>query len=284
MTGRSLKTDPIPIFSPQGEYCGRISECATFDRFFILQTKFSKPTVVPLHRHEHPHFVLVLNGGFEVNAAGRRNSLSFGDSIFHEAGMLHSGQVFTNAGHGFCVELRESQNLHPLRGGIEEYSRRTRISSLLIQLYRESQIQDTAQNLAMEGLVLLILAALLREAEPSAAKPPLWMNCAVELLKDSACENYTMSELSRTLDVDQKEIATCFRKYLHCTPASYQRTLRLEAARKYLAESNSSIAQIAAETGFCDQAHLCHEFKRAMNCTPSQYRSLFQPARPKSRQ
>lgn len=276
-----MKTSSIPIFSPQGEYCGVVSGCLSFDRISVLETQFSKPTAVPLHRHENPHFVLVLKGGFEVNAAGRSNSLSLGDAIFQEAGVIHSGQVFTNAGRGFAIELTENENLHPPTGGIEGYSRRTRISSLLTQIYRESRIQDGAQRFAIEGLVLLVLATLLREAEPAGSEPPQWISRATQLLEDSSCENHTMDELSRILGVGQKEIATSFRKYLQCTPAEYQRTQRLEVARRYLAESNYSIARIAAETGFCDQAYLCHEFKRVMNCTPSQYRALFQRRKPR---
>lgn len=271
-----MNTSSIPIFSPQGEFCGQISGYLSFDRISVVETQFSKPTAVPLHRHENPHFVLVLNGGFEVNAAGRSNSLSLGDAIFQEAGVMHSGQVFTDAGHGFVVELTKNENLRPPAGGIEGYSRRTRISSLLTQIYRESRIQDAAQRFAIEGLVLLVVATLLRETERGASQPPQWMNRATQLLQDSACESHTMEELSRILGVDQKEIAVSFRKYLQCTPAEYQRTQRLEVARRYLAESNYSIARVAAETGFCDQAYLCHEFKRVMNCTPSEYRALFQ--------
>jgi AraC-like DNA-binding protein len=270
-----LKSDSIPIFSPQGEYCGNVSGCASFKRIAVLETQFLKPTSVPRHRHEYPHFVLVLRGGFEFNAAGRSNSLSLGDVIFQEAGAVHSGQVFTDIGHGFAVELTENPDLHPPTGGIEGFSRRTRISSLLTQIYRESRIPDVAQQFAIEGLVLLVLATLLREGEPSASQPPQWISRATQLLEDSACENHTMDEFSRLLGVDQKEIVASFRRYLQCTPAEYQRTQRLEIARRYLAESSYSIARIAAEAGFCDQAYLCHEFKRAMNCTPSQYRALF---------
>jgi AraC family transcriptional regulator len=230
-----------------------------------------------LHRHEQPHFVLVLNGGFEFNAVGSSNSLALGEAIFQEADVGHRGKVFTPTGHGFSVELTEDHNPRPRRGGIERFSRRTRISSLLTQIYRESRIQDSAQRFAVEGLVLLLLATLLREAEPSASQPPQWISRATQLLEECACENHTMDDLSRILGVDQNEISAAFRKYLQCTPAEYQRTQRLEVARRYLAESSYCIARIAAETGFCDQAYFCHQFKRAMNCTPSQYRALFQP-------
>lgn len=270
-----MKTELAPVFSPQNDFACKVSGFLSFNRITLMETEFTKPTTVPRHRHEHPHFVLVLNGGFEFNAVGHNNSLSLGEAIFQEAGVVHNGQVFTNSGHGFCVEVTDSPHLHSPTGGIEDFSGSTRISSLLTQVYRESRIKDAARRFAIEGLVLLVIATLLREAEPSPSQPPHWIRRATEFLQDTACDNHTMDELSGILGVGQKEIAASFRKYLGCTPAEYQRARRIEVARRYLAESTYSIARVAAETGFCDQAYLCHEFKRVMNCTPSQYRALF---------
>lgn len=270
-----MKTELAPVFSPQNDFAGKVSGFLSFNRITLMETEFTKPTTVPRHRHEHPHFVLVLNGGFEFNAVGHNNSLSVGEAIFQEAGVVHNGQVFTNSGHGFCVGVTDSPNLHSPTGGIEDFSGSTRISSLLTQVYRESRIKDAARRFAIEGLVLLVIATLLREAELSPSQPPHWIRRATEFLQDTACDNHTMDELSGILGVGQKEIAASFRKYLGCTPAEYQRARRIEVARRYLAESTYSIARVAAETGFCDQAYLCHEFKRVMNCTPSQYRALF---------
>ena len=271
-----MPTNSFPIFSPQGELWGTVLGYQSYDQLFLMETRFTKPTVVPRHRHENPHFMLVLGGGFECDVAAAANHLSPGEAIFQEAGLLHRGRILTDVGCALVVEVTGRHELHPPSKGLERFSRQTRIPALLAQIYRESRIQDQAQCLAIEGLLLLVLAALLREAEPAAVGAPHWIDRATQLLRDSACENHTMDELSRELGVDQKEISACFRKYLQCTPSEYQRAQRLEIARKYLAESNFSIARVAAETGFCDQAYFCHEFKRAMNCTPSEYRSLFQ--------
>ena len=271
-----MPANSVPIFSPQGELWGTVLGYQSYDQLFLMETRFTKPTVVPRHRHANPHFMLVLGGGFETDVADAEHHLSPGEAIFHEAGLMHRGRILTDGGRALVVELTRRQELPAHSRGLECYSRHTRIPSLLAQIYRESRIQDQAQRLAIEGLLLLVLAALLREAEPAAAGAPQWIDRAAELLRDSACESHTMDELSRELGVDQKEISACFRKYLQCTPSEYQRTQRLEIARKYLADSNFSIARVASETGFCDQAYFCHEFKRTMNCTPSEYRSLFQ--------
>jgi hypothetical protein len=59
-----LPGNSIPIFSPQGELCGTVFGYQFYDQLFVMETRFAKPTVVPRHRHENPHFVLVLGGGF----------------------------------------------------------------------------------------------------------------------------------------------------------------------------------------------------------------------------
>jgi AraC family transcriptional regulator len=276
--------DPVPVLSisrrsawprcSPGDQYGRVIGRVSFDRVSVLETQFSRPALVPRHCHEYPHFFHVLSGGFEVGITSRNNALCLGDTVFHEAGEVHSGRVLTEGSRGFVVELSDYPNLRPPAKTVDGYSRRTRISSLLAQIYRESRTADAAQHFAVEGLALLVIAALQREAEPSSSQPPGWMSRAKQLLQDSPGKTHTTAELSRLLSVDGKEITIAFRQYLHCTPAEYQRAQRLDAVRKYLAETDHSIGRVAAETGFCDQAYMCHEFKRAMNCTPSQYRRL----------
>jgi len=273
-----VAVESVPILSSQGDRCGQIVSRVAFDRIAVMETRFVKAAAVPRHHHEFPHFLHVLHGGFEVGvsagAASRTNALGFGDAIFHEAGEVHSGQVVTHGGRGFVVELNDCRDLHPPVRETDGYRRRTRISSLLTQIYRESRINDSAQRFAMEGLALLVMAALRREAEPCAAQPPAWMGRARQVLRDTACGTHTIADLSHALGVDGKEITIAFRKYLRCTPAEYQRTQRLEMACTLLATTNHAIGRIAADTGFCDQAYMCHEFKRTMNCTPTQYRTL----------
>lgn len=121
-----------------------------------------------------------------------------------------------------------------------------------------------------------LVAALMREATDAAAtQPPQWLKQARELLHDTSSEKHTMAALSALVGVDQKAIMRGFRRFLHTTPAEYQRSLRIDSARRSLAETSRSIAQVAADAGFCDQAYFTHQFKRAYDCSPAHYRRLF---------
>jgi hypothetical protein len=53
----------------------------------------------------------------------------------------------------------------------------------------------------------------------------------------------------------------------------YQRKMRITAACRMMQSSTLPLAQIAAETGFADQAHFSRVFKRQTGKTPREYRS-----------
>jgi AraC-like DNA-binding protein len=52
------------------------------------------------------------------------------------------------------------------------------------------------------------------------------------------------------------------------------RELRLREARTLLADTNTPIAGIATQCGFCDQSHLTRTFKQELGVTPRRYRQL----------
>ena len=59
------------------------------------------------------------------------------------------------------------------------------------------------------------------------------------------------------------------------TPHRYLLSRRIERARRLLAETNMSIAQIAYLCGFSSQAHLTIAFRKLSGHTPGGYRQLF---------
>jgi len=50
------------------------------------------------------------------------------------------------------------------------------------------------------------------------------------------------------------------------------RTYRIDAACGMLRTTSSSLAEVAAACGFCDQAYFTHVFREQKKTTPRQYR------------
>ena len=77
-----------------------------------------------------------------------------------------------------------------------------------------------------------------------------------------------MAQMSRS------HFALLFRQFTGYTPHQYLLLVRLNHARKLIAQSNPTwpLAEIAAMSGFCDQAHLNRHFRRVFGTTPAAFR------------
>ena len=80
------------------------------------------------------------------------------------------------------------------------------------------------------------------------------------------------ADLAKHLDVSERHLRRRFRDHLGCSPKFYARQLRLTAAALLSEQSAAPAwAQIAAATGFHDQAHMINEFQSLVDLTPQQF-------------
>jgi AraC family transcriptional regulator len=68
-------------------------------------------------------------------------------------------------------------------------------------------------------------------------------------------------------------LAHTFRSHYGESIGSYIRKLRITWAIGQLGGEEQSISQIAANAGFCDQAHFTREFRKQVGVTPAAYRT-----------
>ncbi|MFB9206400.1 helix-turn-helix domain-containing protein [Nonomuraea spiralis] len=94
----------------------------------------------------------------------------------------------------------------------------------------------------------------------------------------------TLAALSRTARVEEAaRLLGCSRRHLSntvrgeygVTPKEYQRLVRFEAARGRLVAAArggvAGLAEVAAASGFADQAHLTREWRAMAGCTPTEW-------------
>ena len=92
-------------------------------------------------------------------------------------------------------------------------------------------------------------------------------------------EHYTepisMKEMAEQAGVSATSFNTRFREILRMTPSEYVLSRRIEHARRLLAQTSKSLAEIAFELGFTDQSHFTKRFRRITGLTPKDYRLRF---------
>lgn len=105
----------------------------------------------------------------------------------------------------------------------------------------------------------------LNAADPLVKRALLWMQEAVEA-------PLSVTRLAARLGVSRRNLERRFAGALGLTPAEAGRRVRLAQVRMLLERDESSIASIAAATGFCDSSHLIRVFKAEEGMTPEAWR------------
>ena len=92
-------------------------------------------------------------------------------------------------------------------------------------------------------------------------------------------KEYTLrlEDLPAQTGLSMSSFKRAFAETFNMTPWSYITTIRLNAARKLLEETNKLLSEIALDTGFFDQSHFSRTFKRERGITPGEYRRRHQP-------
>ncbi|HEX7339434.1 MAG TPA: AraC family transcriptional regulator [Rhodanobacteraceae bacterium] len=65
------------------------------------------------------------------------------------------------------------------------------------------------------------------------------------------------------------------RRVFQLSAGQYLLKVRIDAAAQWLRQGALSVAQVALQTGFCDQSALSRKFRQTTGLSPSQYRQLF---------
>ena len=111
-----------------------------------------------------------------------------------------------------------------------------------------------------------------KSSNSARAPPPSRASPARSHLHHRHAEPITTAELATLAGLSPSQFERVFRKALGAAPRQYLLRVRIEAACRRLVEEDESIAAIAQQCGFYDQAHFTRSFHRIMGVTPSAYR------------
>lgn len=85
-------------------------------------------------------------------------------------------------------------------------------------------------------------------------------------------EELDVARLARRAGMSRRNFCRAFSRDTGMTPSKFVEAARLEAAQRWLAESDVSIDDVAARVGFGSVETLRRTFRRALGVTPSDYR------------
>jgi len=85
-------------------------------------------------------------------------------------------------------------------------------------------------------------------------------------------DDLSVEKLAKAAHMSASCFSRLFREATGTTPHRYVVRQRVEAARRLIEQSSQfSLAEIAARTGFADQAHLTRRFRQIFGVTPAAF-------------
>jgi AraC family transcriptional regulator len=247
--------------------------------FSITEAVYAEGVFLGGHCHTNAYLTLVLSGNYREKHTHREFMWGEGALHFLPAGERHENE-FTSAVRCLRVEI-EAQAIERLgdesRWALSEPREISGPLSrwLANRVLREFRAQDQVASLAMEGVLLEMLAESARSGgELAGSSAPAWLRRVREMLDESYLLAPGLTDLAAEGGVHPVHLSREFRKHYRITIGDYIRKRRIEHASGLLSNSGMPMAEIASTCGFSDQSHFCALFKKYSGMTPAKFRDL----------
>ena len=220
-----------------------------YDEQLRIEAYLLEGIVQPFPNHFHDHYVIGFMEGGEryLSCKNREYNLRKGDIVIFNPGDNHG-----------CAQIGEEAicYLRPLHemvmNGIHDFGKE-------------------------ENLLFLISTLIQNYGQPFENGIP---ECREEIekacafIKQHLTERISLDEICECAGLSKSTLLRAFTKSKGITPYRYLETIRINRAKKLLAEGVSPI-ETAMETGFSDQSHFTNYFSSFIGLAPGVYRDIF---------
>jgi AraC family transcriptional regulator len=229
------------------------------------------------HGHQRAHLCLVLQGRMREGCGRREVDVGPGELVWKYAGREHWNRFGPQGCRSLAVEIEPGRMERLVEAGL----RPPELNVLAIaaetgsparQIQRAFLDREVICPITLEALALQLLTSLGFPDSARHFRKIAWLERVQGMLSAPGALAEGLAGLASRVGVHPVHLARTFRARFGCTIGDYVRKRKIDSARQLLAETDHSIARIAIETGFADQAHLTRLFRRATGTTPAAFR------------
>jgi len=136
-------------------------------------------------------------------------------------------------------------------------------------------VEVAQSSMRLAGVLLEMLSERKDEralADPIILRQQARVNVVVDHMRENLPGTIDHRALEQVSKLSTSRLQALFREVTGYPPLDYLRRLRVEEARRLLADQQLSVKEIAALTGFRDTSHLSKVFRRIDGLSPARYR------------
>ena len=242
-----------------------------------------------VHTHDKACFALLVRGAIRIKMRGTEFVARAGDLYAIDADEPHAGWPVDDAGWSLRTLYVELKQLRALLSG--ENGPINKIPSLagpiiqdpeLATLFREVHFCSEVSGPALrrEETYLNFIARLFErhtrsgDSQVSGGREDRAIRLARDFLDHNLEEHVHLGDIATAAGLPPFRLFRAFERATGMSPHTYQRQARIRFATG-LIKLGHPLRDVAAASGFADQAHLTRSFRRTLGVTPGVYRSAF---------
>ena len=241
--------------------------------------------------------VLIVKGRGEWVLGGERRPFALHDLLFIPPFIPHTFQADPLvASEHVAVHFDFAADLPPARQGLERRRpyqvrfthgltiaaqrrlfsghRLARALNDVVAAHASPQVLGPARASVHLAEVLLALLAEPAKVRPgdAALRDQTRVQAMVRFMAENLARRVDHAALERASGLSPSRLQALFREVTGFPPLDYLRRLRVEEARRLLADRRLSVKEVAARTGFRDTSHFSKVFRRVDGLAPAHYR------------
>lgn len=221
-------------------------------------------TAYPLHTHaEHYTMGIVVDGEIIIETTTEKNVCKSDNIFIIPMDVPHSIQPSSGSSYTMLSVCIHQDYL--ICTDIDDI--KTMIGRKLSQLLGEKEIVARYSELLSEGLLLLLANKIKDITNDSYSKD------VKRKIVEVPEAIISIKDMSDEICISSFHMIRQFKKEIGLTPHQFQIQCRIRKAQKMLI-SNRKIAEVALDTGFCDQSHFVRCFKKIVGMTPASYQKV----------
>ncbi len=269
---------------------------------FHMTIQKEREDLVGLHWHEHLEFIKVLRGKVLVTLGNKTFYAIENDIIYVQSCQIHSvcsvsepkaeilGMVFdklfpVNTIEGFETNYMYSFFLHCdiIESKIDKsHLLWTEINECLQKSYEEYSNRKVCYDIVIKSNIYKLISVLIRycrnelqglDGSFESVNEFVRMKPVFDYIDRHYSKRIYLQKICQLINISPFYFARLFKKVSGKTLMEYVNHVRVNAAMRFLMDSNMAITEISEKSGFCNINYLDKLFKKYTGVTPLEYRN-----------
>ena len=227
----------------------------------------------PLHTHRSIEIVVCIEGEYLTNCNSAERIMKKGDVLVAFPYDVYS---FTKTAEAECVTIiiqpDFSEKIASLINGAElnNFVHSDEAVDISLEMLKW---KGNEESIELYGYIHVLMGILTKKKGEKTHRHKTSFDNALKYISDNYRENITLESTAAEVGVSAEHLSRLFSEKITGGFHRYIQFLRVDYAKQLLSETDKSISEIKAESGFCDQRTFNRVFKSFTSFTPRQYRN-----------